>query len=123
MTQKLTRLLVERTGEPLAIELKFAKSMLARMKGLLGRDRLGPGEALWIEPCNSIHTMFMRFAIDAVFLDRDGVVLKRIHGLKPWRASTIVPRARTVIELEVGALARAGLRDGDKLIVQEPPES
>ena len=62
-----------------------AKSYLARFRGLMLRRRLDPGEALIIEPCSSIHMMFMLFAIDAVFLDKEMKIVSIAHDLKPWR--------------------------------------
>ena len=72
--------------------------------GLMGRRRLEPGQGLWIEPCNSIHMFFMRFAIDVVFLDREGRVKRVLLKLKPWRVSPIVFGSRTVVELPAGTL-------------------
>ena len=62
-----------------------AVTPFARMRGLLGRQGLGVGEALLLKPCNAIHTLFMRYPIDAVFLDRAGRVVRRIRGIRPWR--------------------------------------
>jgi hypothetical protein len=70
----------------------------------MGRASLPAGEGLWIEPCNSIHMFFMRFAIDAVFLDRDNRVKRVVRDLKPWRVSPIVFGARTVVELPAGSV-------------------
>ena len=80
-------LLADRAGE--------ATGMWDRMKGLLGRDGLPVGEGLLITPCNSIHMFFMRFPIDALFLDAQGTVVKLFAALPPWRATRIYPRART----------------------------
>lgn len=63
-----------------------------------------PSSALWIEPCNSIHMFFMRFPIDAVFLDRQGRVKRVLRELKPWRVSPLVFGARTVVELPAGTV-------------------
>ena len=65
------RAVVAQTGRELATSVQVADSLFARMKGLLGRTELNPGEALWIIPCKGIHTIGMRFAIDAVFLDKN----------------------------------------------------
>jgi uncharacterized membrane protein (UPF0127 family) len=70
----------------------------------MGRASLPAGDGLWIEPCNSIHMFFMRFAIDAVFLDRDNRVKRVLRNLKPWRVSPIVFGARTVVELPAGSV-------------------
>lgn len=102
-------------GAVLATRLVRAETVLARMRGLLGRDRLDAGEALWIAPCSSIHTFWMRFAIDALFLDRDGRVVRRYDGLRPGRATRIVRGARGVLELESGTLAATGTLVGDRI--------
>src|SRR3954469_473321 len=82
---------------------------LARMKGLLGRRDLPAGEGVWIRPTASIHMLFMRFAIDALFLDREGVIVKIVPGLRPWRMASSA-RARSVIELRAGEAERRGIR-------------
>ena len=75
----------------------------------MGRPGLAPGHALWIEPCNSIHMFFMRFAIDVLFLDREGNVKRVLLNLRPWRVSPIVFGARTTVELPAGTLADRSL--------------
>jgi uncharacterized membrane protein (UPF0127 family) len=92
----------------------IADTALARMKGLLGRSELPAGEGILIRPCNSIHMFFMRFGIDAIFVDRDGTVLKIARNLKPWRMAG-ARRAHAVIELAVGEGARRGIGPGDRI--------
>jgi uncharacterized membrane protein (UPF0127 family) len=99
----------------LAEEIERAESVKARLKGLLGRDRIEEGRALAIEPCTSIHTFFMRFTIDAIFVSKEGRVLRALRKMKPWRMSRIYPRAVMVIELPEGTLDRTGTREGDVL--------
>jgi uncharacterized membrane protein (UPF0127 family) len=91
-----------------------ADSAPRRMRGLLGRSSLDPGEGILLRPAPSIHTFFMRFAIDAVFLDRDLVVLEVAGDLRPWRTARC-KRARAVLELPAGAAPRLALRRGDRL--------
>jgi len=82
------------------------------MRGLLGRARLDPGEGMLFRPAGSIHMFFMRFAIDAVFCDRDLVVIDVVPGLRPWR--TAARRgSKVVVELAEGAAA--GVAPGDRL--------
>jgi uncharacterized protein len=96
-----------------------AAKMGARMRGLLGRSTLEPGEGLLIRRSGSIHTFFMRFAIDAVFLDRDLRVLKIVPDIKPWR--TAASRgAKSVLELHAGEAARAGIVTGSRLVWHDP---
>src|SRR5436309_3028424 len=92
----------------------LADSPLTRMRGLLGRDRLEPGEGLLLRPASAVHTFFMRFPIDAVFLDRGLVVLGVADGVEPWRAASR-RGARAVLELPAGERARRGLEVGDAL--------
>ncbi len=108
----------ERTGEVLAQELEMASSTLARTAGLMFRRTLEPGRGMWIVPCNGIHMMFMRFPIDAVFIDKRGTVLRVYEGVRPWVG--IVPfvwRADKVAELPVGAIRRHVIKPGDQLHV------
>lgn len=92
----------------------LAESTFARLRGLLGRSGLAPGEGMLLRPAGSIHTAFMRFAIDAVFLDRDHRVAKVAAELRPWRAAAC-RGARAVLELPAGEAARQGLRPGVSL--------
>ena len=87
---------------------------IARMKGLIGRSELPAGEGIVIRPCNSIHMFFMRFAIDAIFLDRTNTVVKIAANLKPWRMAW-ARRAHAVVELAAGEAERRGVSLGDHL--------
>jgi uncharacterized membrane protein (UPF0127 family) len=87
-----------------------------RNKGLLGRSHLDEDAALILAPCSSIHTFFMKFAIDVAFVDRSGTILRLRHALRPWRIQ-ISPRAFAVIELAAGALARANTQLGDRVFL------
>jgi uncharacterized membrane protein (UPF0127 family) len=104
-----------KNGAVLAERVERATSMRARLRGLLGRNSLPEGEALVIEPCSSIHTFFMRFAIDAAFVGKDGRVLRAIPDLRPWRATRVYPSAALVIELPAGTLQRTATAEGDAL--------
>jgi uncharacterized protein len=103
------RLLEAGSGRVVVEDLELAKSSWSRFVGLMGRPTLEKGRGLWIEPCNSIHMFFMRFAIDVLFLDRQRRVKKVMLNLKPWRISPIVFGARTVVELPSGTLSDRGL--------------
>ena len=113
------RLLNRTRGAVLALRVEHAEGVLERMRGLLGRASLEEGEALSIAPCASIHTFFMRFPIDAVFLDRRGRVVRALSDLRPWRATRFHLRAARAVELPAGTLARTGTREGD-LLAFEP---
>jgi uncharacterized protein len=92
----------------------IAQRALPRMKGLLGRDSLKSGHGLLLMPAPSIHTFFMRFSIDAVFLSRDRRVLKIISEVRPWRIRSC-RGANAVLELAAGEAERRGLTAGDRL--------
>lgn len=102
-------------GLPVARAVERADGFRRRLVGLLGRSSLGPEEGLWIEPCDSVHTFFMRFPLDLAFVDRRGVVLRRVDALPPWRATRLHARARACVELSAGTLARAGVEEGARL--------
>ena len=89
-----------------------------RARGLLGRAGLEPGEGLLLRPASSIHMFFMRFAIDAVFLDRELVVRKVVRELRPWRMAFGFG-SKSVLELPAGECERRGIKQGDRLSVAE----
>lgn len=90
-----------------------------RMKGLLGRTSLAEGEGLWFPHETSIHTFFMKFAIDVAFLNREGKVIALYHSLKPWRHTWIhlFALGGGTIEASAGLFKRAGLKKGEELKV------
>ena len=92
----------------------LARSMFARMRGLLGRRSLAPEEGMMLRPASSVHTWFMRFPIDVVFLNRNLTVLRIVPALRPWRAAWRW-RASAVLELAAGESERRGIRAGDSL--------
>ena len=96
-----------------------ADLMLPRMKGLLGHRGLSAGEGMLIRPAPSIHTFFMRFAIDAVFLSRTGDVLKVARDVRPWRVRSC-RGAYAVLELRSGEAERRGIAQGERLSLTEP---
>ena len=73
------------TVEIYGVKAKGARTLFERMKGLIGTESLRPGEGMLILKCNSIHTFFMAFPIDAVFMDRDDNVVKIVRNIRPWR--------------------------------------
>ena len=114
------RLVNATRGTVLAERAGLARRALERLRGLLGRSSLPEGEGLVIEPCTSIHTFFMRFPIDVLFLDAQGRVLRAIAALGPWRATRIYPRAARVAELPAGTLLRTGTAEGDLVRMEDP---
>jgi len=101
-------------GEVVCERCTLANSPLTRLRGLLGRGGLDSGEGLLLQPASSIHTFFMRFPIDAVFLDRALVVVGIAGGVEPWRAASR-RGANAVLELPAGESFRRGLSEGDQL--------
>ena len=69
----------------LGVDAEVAETFAERAKGLIGRDGLASGTGMLITKCNCIHTFFMRFPIDATFLDREGRVVKIVRNIRPWR--------------------------------------
>jgi uncharacterized protein len=102
-------------GTTVAGDVAIADNPWRRFMGLMGRHDLPAGSGLYLRPCSSIHMFFMRFPIDVAFIDNDGRVVRLYHGLRPWRMSRVVRRAKAAIELPSGALAQAGVGVGDVL--------
>lgn len=104
------------TGRTIAARVLKADTAETRTRGLLGRTSMDAGEGLWIVPCPMIHTFFMKFPIDVVFLNRRLEVVRVIENLKPWRLSPWVLRAHSALELAGGAL-KGSLKKGDALAI------
>jgi uncharacterized membrane protein (UPF0127 family) len=108
----------ERTGKVLAEDLELATSFVALTAGLMFRRELEPGRGLWLNPCNGIHMMFMRFPIDAVFLDSKERVRKVYRRLPQWSGMVwFVWGARSVLELPSGSTADIELQRGDQIVI------
>ncbi|MCX7977393.1 MAG: DUF192 domain-containing protein [Bdellovibrionaceae bacterium] len=97
--------------------LHLAGTILSRMIGLIGRNEITSDEALWINPCNSIHTFFMKFPIDCVFLDKNMKVCAVRSGVKPWRILWPVFAAKSVVEMRSGRALELGIQIGEKVYV------
>jgi uncharacterized protein len=110
--------LVREDGRVVCERCVVADTALKRMKGLLGRAGLDEGEGLLIKPAGSIHMFFMRFPIDAVFLDRELRVVKVVPDLKPWRIAG-ARGAKQVLEIGPGEAARRGIGPGQRLTLAE----
>jgi uncharacterized membrane protein (UPF0127 family) len=106
-------------GDVVCERCEVPKSSFARARGLLGRSGLEPGDGMLIDAAPSVHTFFMRFPIDVVFLDRDWKVVRVVHRLRPWRVAG-ARRAVAALELPAGAAAEAGIEEGDVLSLEEP---
>ena len=106
--------LLRQDGGPVCERCLLAETPLTRLQGLLGRKGLEQGEGLLLRPAASIHTFFMRFPIDTVWVDRDLNVLKVSHDVAPWRTAAC-KGAKGVVELPAGEAERVGVSAGDKL--------
>lgn len=102
--------------------VSVAQSMWARGRGLMWRAALEPGTGLLIDPCSSIHTMWMRFPIDVLYVDRDDVVVRADAAMPPWRIGPLFTGARYVVEVPAGTIERSGTAVGDRL-TYEPASS
>jgi hypothetical protein len=118
MAEAALALVNQRTEHYLAERVEVAVTRRQRRKGLLGRDGLGSSSALILAPCAAIHTMFMRFDIDAVFVDDDGRAVKVVRELTPWRIA-VQPFAHAVIELPAGSLQAHPVDVGDRLYLRD----
>jgi uncharacterized protein len=96
-----------------------ADRMIPRLRGLLGRSELRSGEGLLISPCPSVHTFFMRFSIDVVFLDREKAIVDIAQSVRPWRAAG-ARGAAAALELPAGTAGKLGLQVGDVLTIEGP---
>src|SRR5476649_2725758 len=93
----------------------IADTFLTRLVGLLRHKTLEHGDGLWIVPCNSIHSIGMRFKFDAIFLDKNHRVVHLVREMKSWRISKMVFSARSVLELPAGLISQTGTEVGDQL--------
>jgi uncharacterized membrane protein (UPF0127 family) len=98
----------------LATSMEVANTNSKRRKGLLGREGLSSGGGLWICPCESVHTFWMRFPIDLVYLDRKNRIRKLVNEVRPWRLSACL-RAHSVLELPSGTIRATQTQRGDIL--------
>ena len=107
-------------GTVVAERVQLASDPWSRFWGLMGRAGLEANSGVLITPCSSIHMFFMRFPIDVVFLDNNNVVVKIVHGIKPWRTA-MGGGGKKALELPAGAAAAAGIESGDLLDFSECP--
>jgi len=118
-TQNSNRYFVYNTTREtfVATEAKLADGYFSRLVGLLGKTRrwARPGHGLWIMPSHGVHTIGMLFAIDLVFLDRDGRVVHTQEYVRPFRISRVTLKAQSVLELPPYTVFRSGTQVGDRL--------
>ena len=109
------RLINQTKNSILAEEVFLADTSLKRLKGLLGKKLLPSGQALIIRPCSSVHTFFMRFAIDVIFVNKQDQIIRVIPDLKPFSMTRPYFHAAYVVELPVGVIKSTASLPGDTL--------
>jgi uncharacterized membrane protein (UPF0127 family) len=102
-------------GEDIIGIVELAVGLRDRMVGLLGRDSLGGGKAMYLSPCNCIHTFFMRFNLDLIFLDRSQRVVRIVREIRPNRIASGGAGAHSVIEMESGWFLTEKVRVGEQV--------
>ncbi len=102
-------------GNILLPRIRLADTFLTRARGLLFSPAIGEEAGLWIKPCRSVHSFFMTYPIDVVFLDKELNIVFILKNMQPWRTSPICRTAGSVLEIRAGAADRLGLQVGDRL--------
>jgi uncharacterized membrane protein (UPF0127 family) len=105
-------------GTVLADKVNLARSFQSRLIGLIGRKYLEKGSGLILPDCNAVHTFFMRFPIDVLFLDGEGRAVGRLENLPPWRISPFFWKAKTCIELPAGTLHNSSTWVSDVISIE-----
>jgi uncharacterized membrane protein (UPF0127 family) len=107
---------LERTGQVLATKIRYSDNYFSRLRGLIRAPQLTEFEAMLITPCKQVHTHFMRYPIDVVFVDKYFTVISKVIAMQPWRVSCYVSNARYVLELPANTATM--LEPADNLIFQ-----
>ncbi len=100
----------------IADHVETADTWKTRLKGLLGKTEMAEGYGLLIKPCRQVHTFFMKFPIDVLFLDKENQVVGLHADLAPWRLSAYHPSALSTLELATGAIERSSTTPGHRLV-------
>ena len=114
MKEKFSTIKKKGTGEIIISKCRVASSFFLRLKGLLGNKSISPNEGMLFPKCNSIHTLFMRFPIDCIFLNDNNAVVKICENLSPWKVC-VEPKASKVLEMAAGTITRQNLRKDEVL--------
>ena len=108
------------TKNRLVVEtVQVADNVFSRFLGLMGKPGIPRNEGLWIVPCSDIHSCFMRFEFDALFINKEGKVLHTVERMKAWRLSKFVRGGWGVLELDGGVIADSGTEIGDVVEFRE----
>src|SRR5262245_58600440 len=103
------------TGRCLADHVVLANTFFKRLRGLMFRRNLAPADALWLRPCNGVHTFCMLFALYVIFLDGELRIVKLVENMRPFRVTVPYLTARSVIEAPAHTITRSSLKVGDQL--------
>lgn len=109
--------LVYKNGICIADRVEVGNSFFKRFKGLMGRKALLKNQGFYLKPCRSIHTFQMRFAIDVLFLSKQGVVLDIVQNMQPWKLRTASKNTVSTLELPADTTKKYGINLGDKLVL------
>lgn len=112
----MKKVLVAFDGQAVCLA-EVADNPWTRMRGLLGRGGLEQGRGIWIRPCKSVHTFFMRFSIDVVYLSREGTVTRTRSDLRPFRLSGGKRGTHSVLELPAGSVEKLHIAVGQTLLI------
>ena len=99
--------------------LMMATTFIRRLRGLMFTAELLPGEGLFLSPCNSVHTFFMRYPLDVLFLDGQMQILRCLSCIQPNRISPLIRGARHAVEMPAGNIKQYGISAGDSLLISE----
>lgn len=119
----MTRLKLQNLTKDIEVldDIIIAESFFSRLKGLLGKKGLDKGQGLVIRPCNSVHTIGMKFSIDLAFVNEDNQVIHIIQDLKPGKLSPIIKGSKFVIEVASGEFSHDNLEIGDIIEIKSQP--
>ncbi len=112
----MAKIVIKDSKTLVSSNFKVASSFIDRLVGLMFKREMRGYDALLIKSCNSIHTFFMLFAIDVVFLNKHYEVIKVIRAMRPWRMTRMYFRACQVLEMSAGSLTPS-IKEGDRLEV------
>ncbi|HZP83180.1 MAG TPA: DUF192 domain-containing protein [Chthonomonadaceae bacterium] len=121
MAMVIQQLCEAETRRVVVARLEVAASAWQRAVGLMGRSSLAEDAGLWLQPCNGVHTFFLRFPLDLLILDREGCAVRLVSHLRPWRVFLPVRGGHTTVELPAGTLAAQGLRQGARYVLAPLP--
>lgn len=114
---QLYKIAKNESAELIISQLEEATTIFERAKGLLGRQDINENQGLWIRPGNNIHTFFMKFSIDCIFLNKNMVIEKIHSNIKPFKVAGPIWKSNSVIELKAGTAEKWNLKPGDQLYV------